>query len=68
MGVGAKTLRIATLSLVYSTAEYCVPVWCRSAHTHLINSVLNDTLHISQWMPASHSNGPPTYTLGYPAI
>ena len=31
---GAKTLRIATLSLVYSTAEYCAPVWCRSAHTH----------------------------------
>ena len=32
-GAGAKTLRIATLSLVYSTAEYCAPVWCRSAHT-----------------------------------
>jgi len=33
---GATTLRIATLSLVHSTAEYCVPVWCRSAHTRLI--------------------------------
>ena len=43
---GAKTLRIATLSLVYSTAEYCVPVWCRSAHTHLIDSVLNNVLRI----------------------
>ena len=43
-GPCAKTLRIATLSLVYSTAEYCVPVWCRSAHTRLINSVLNDAL------------------------
>ena len=42
----AKTLRIATLSLVYSTAEYCAPVWCRSAHTRLIDSVLNDTLCI----------------------
>ena len=40
-GAGAKTLRIATLSLVYSTSEYC-----HSAHTHLIDSVLNDTLHI----------------------
>ena len=39
-GAGAKTLRIATLSLVYSTAEYCAPVWC------LINSVLNDALCI----------------------
>ena len=45
-GAGAKTLRIATLSLVYSTAEYCVPVWCRSAHTRLIDSVLNDALRI----------------------
>ena len=45
-GAGAKTLRIATLSLVYSTAEYCAPVWCRSAHTRLIDCVLNDALGI----------------------
>ena len=45
-GTGAKTLGIATLSLVYSTAEYCAPVWCRSAHTRLIDSVLNDALRI----------------------
>ena len=46
MGCWCQTLRIATLSLVYSTAEYCAPVWCRSAHTRLIDSVLNDALHI----------------------
>ena len=45
-GVGAKTLRIAALFLVYSTAEYCAPVWCRSAHTRFIDSVLNDALRI----------------------
>ena len=45
-GAGAKTLRIATLYLVYSTAEYCAPVWCRSAHTRLIDSVLNNALRI----------------------
>ena len=45
-GAGAKTLRIAALSLVYSTAEYCAPVWCRSAHTRLIDSILNDALRI----------------------
>ena len=45
-GAGAKTLHIATLSLVYSAAEYCTPVWCCSAHTRLIDSVLNDGLHI----------------------
>ena len=46
MGAGAKILCIATLSLVYSTAEYCAPVWCRSAHTRLIDSVLNDALRL----------------------
>ena len=46
MGCCAKTLRIATLSLVYSAAEYCAPVWCRSAHIRLIDSVLNDALRI----------------------
>ena len=29
-----------------TTAEYCAPIWCRSAHTRLIYSVLNDALHI----------------------
>ena len=43
---GVKTLRIATLSLIYSKAEYCSPVWCRSAHIRLIDSVLNNALHI----------------------
>ena len=45
-GAGAKTLRITTLSLLYSTAEYCAPVWCHSAHTRLIDNVLNDGLRI----------------------
>ena len=45
-GAGVKTLHIATLSLVYSTAKHCAPVWCRSAQTRLIDSVLNDALRI----------------------
>ena len=45
-GAGAKTLRIATLSLVHSTIEYCAPVWCYNAHIRLIDSVLNDALRI----------------------
>ena len=54
-GAGAKTLRIATLSLVYSAAEYCAPVRCRSAHTRLIDTVLIERrLAHSYWMPASH--------------
>ena len=43
---GTTILRTAALSLVCFTAEYCAPVWCRSAHTCLIDSVLNGALHI----------------------
>ena len=45
-GAGAKTLHTAALFLIYSTAEYCASAWCRSAHTRLIDSVLNEALHI----------------------
>ena len=45
-GAGAKTLRIAALSLVYSTSEYCAPVWCRSVHTRIIYSVLNNAFRM----------------------
>jgi len=45
-GARATTLRIATLALVHSTAEYCVPVWCHSAHTRLIGPGINDVLQI----------------------
>ena len=45
-GAGAKTVRISILSLVYSTAEYCAPVWCRSTLTRFIDSILNDALRI----------------------
>jgi len=45
-GAGATTLRTATLALVHSTAEHCVPVWCRSAHTRLIDPTINDALRI----------------------
>ena len=31
-------MRTPALSLVYSTAEYCAPVWCRSAHTRLLRT------------------------------
>ena len=46
LGAGAKTLRMAALSRIHSIAEYCAPVWCRSALTRVIDSVLNDALRI----------------------
>ena len=45
-GAGTITMGTATLSLVYSTAEYCAPAWCLSAHPRLIDSVMNDALCI----------------------
>ena len=45
-GAGAKTLHISARSLVYSTAQYCAPFWCRCTHTRLIDSIFNDALRI----------------------
>ena len=46
LGRWCLSQRAATLALVYSTAEYCAPVWCRSAHTRLIGPVVNNALRI----------------------
>ena len=45
-GASFETLCTASLFLVYSTAEYCTPVWCCSIHTCIIDSVLNDAWHM----------------------
>ena len=45
-GAGATTTVTATLALMHSAAEYFLPVWCRSAHTRLINNFINDALRI----------------------
>jgi len=50
-GAGAATLRTATLALVHSPAEYCSPVRCRSAHSHLIDPTINDALRIVTGCP-----------------
>lgn len=56
----ANVLRISILSLVYSVAEYCVPVWERSVHAKKIDTQLNNTLRTIvgcvrvtnlQWLP-----------------
>ena len=41
-GARATTRPTASLSLVYSTAEYCTPLSRRSSHTQLINSGISD--------------------------
>ena len=65
-GAGATTLRTATLDLVHSTAEYCTPVWCRSAHTRLIDPHHQRRLANCDWMPASHTSGQPSNPRRHP--
>ena len=55
-GASANTLRSSALELCYSAAEYCAPVWSRSAHTSpidvqltlpCVSSLVPSVLHLS---------------------
>jgi len=41
-GAGATTLRVAALAMVHSTTENSALVWCRSAHTRLIDPAISN--------------------------
>ncbi|KAL4104035.1 hypothetical protein QTP88_019348 [Uroleucon formosanum] len=67
-GCSAGTLRTSVLSLVYSVAEYCAPVWTRSAHCNKIDVQLNAAMRIvtgtvrstpTQWLLVLSNIGPP---------
>jgi len=45
-GASTNTLWLSALVLCYSAAEYCDPVWSRSAHTSLVDVQLNSTMHL----------------------
>jgi len=45
-GASANTLRSSALTLCYSAAEYCAPVWSRSAHTSRVDVQLNSTMRL----------------------
>ena len=45
-GADADTLQTSALALCYSVGEYCAPVWCRSAHTGLVDAQLNSTMRL----------------------
>ena len=51
-GAGPTTLRTATSALLHSTAEYCYPVWGRSAHIRLYWSCLSSTMPCELWLDA----------------
>ncbi|XP_063540310.1 uncharacterized protein LOC134749322 [Cydia strobilella] len=43
-GANADCLRTSALALVYSTADYCSPVWLESAHTDRVDVELNKSM------------------------
>jgi len=45
-GTSANTLQSSALALCYLAAEYCAPVWSRSAHTSQIDVQLNSTMRL----------------------
>ena len=67
-GSNPSTLRTASLALVYSSAEYCSPVWAQSCHAKCIDTILKSTMRIIsgtlkstpvQWLPVlSHTQTP----------
>jgi len=47
-GWGAAATTLRTAALVHSTAVYCPPAWCRSAHARLIDTAINDACVLHQ--------------------
>jgi len=67
-GASANTLRSSALALFYSAAEYCAPVWSRSAHTSQVDVLLNSTMRLISgtlrstpfpWLPVLSNIEPP---------
>jgi len=67
-GASANTLGSSALALCYSAAEYCAPVWSRSAHTSQVDVQLNSTIHLISgtlrstplpWLPVLSNIEPP---------
>lgn len=45
-GCSAKTLRITTTAMILPIADYCSPIWMRSAHVKLIDTQINVVMRI----------------------
>jgi hypothetical protein len=67
-GSNAQTMGTASLALVYSSAEYCAPVWLNSAHCHKLDVQLNSVMRLItdtvkstelQWLPVLSNIAPP---------
>ena len=53
-GASTQTLRISTEALVFSSAEYCAPVWCRSPHVHRLDTALRTVSGCLRATPTNH--------------
>lgn len=67
-GANAKTLRIASLALVYAPAEYVAPAWKNSVHTYKVDVQLSQAMRIVgglvkstnlKWLPVLSNITPP---------
>jgi len=67
-GAQAPTLQSSALALCYAAAEYCAPVWSRSAHTSQVDVQLNSTMRLITgtlrstplpWLPVLSNIEPP---------
>ena len=67
-GASPDTLRTSARSLVFSTAEYCSPVWRGSHHVHKVDVKLNQTMRVisgtvkttpTVWLPVLSHIAPP---------
>ena len=45
-GAHFDVLQTSTTALAFAPAEYCSPVWCRSAHTHRLDAALTYGLRL----------------------
>ena len=67
-GANAQVLRTSALSLVFSAAEYCAPVWLNSVHTSKVDVQLNRVMRTVSgtlmptplpWLPVLSNIAPP---------
>lgn len=59
-GCSAETLRITTLAMIMSVAEYCVPVWMNSVHVKMVDTQIHVALRIFAQLWTQHQY--PGYT------
>ena len=68
LGAPAPVLRTSAIALVYSVAEYCVPMWGRCAHVYHIDAQLNIAMRTVSgalrptninWLPVLSNIEPP---------